>query len=159
MGRINKKNLVNRNAATAPVTTTGERTSTFEGGEGWKRDAKSELFLAAITSLNEDTFYESASARADRIADLVREVADDLDWVLGFVGWLRKDVGLRTVPLMVAAETVHYRLSEGMTGGNRELVRATIARLDEVSEFTAYWLERFGRAIPSAVKRGLGVRS
>lgn len=156
MGRINKKNLVNRNAATTPVTTTGEKTSTFEGGDGWKRDAKSELFLAAITSLNEDTFYESASARTGRIANLVREVAADQDWVLGFVGWLRKDVGLRTVPLMVAAETVHYRLSEGMTGGNRELVRAAIARLDEVSEFTAYWLERFGRTIPSAVKRGLG---
>lgn len=156
MGRINTKNLVNHNAATSPVTTTEEKTSTFEGGTGWKRDAKSELFLAAITSLNEDTFYESAAARTNRIAALVREVAADQDWVLGFVGWLRRDVGLRTVPVIVAAETVHYRLSAGMIGGNRELVRAAIARLDEVSEFTAYWLERFGRTIPSAVKRGLG---
>lgn len=43
-----------------------------------------------------------------------------------------------------------------MNGLNREIVRASIGRLDETSEFIAYWLERFGRKIPSAVKRGIG---
>lgn len=71
-------------------------------------------------------------------------------------GWLRRDAGLRAVPVMVAAEAVSYRLSKGMNGLNREIVRASIGRLDETSEFIAYWLERFGRKIPSAVKRGIG---
>ena len=77
MGRFNTKNHVTANKATNKIDTTGERISTFEGGTGWKRTPKAELFLAAVTSLNEDTFYEKADARADRIAGLVKQVADD----------------------------------------------------------------------------------
>lgn len=157
MARMNTKNAVAKNNASSPVKTrkSGKRVTTAEGGTGWKRTAKGELFLAAVTSLNEDTFYESAEARQERVAKLVAKVAKDGEWVLGLVGWLRRDAGLRAVPVMVAAEAVHYRLSKSMNGLNREIVRASIGRLDETSEFIAYWLERFGRKIPSAVKRGI----
>lgn len=155
MGRFNTKNHVTANKATNKIDTTGERISTFEGGTGWKRTPKAELFLAAVTSLNEDTFYEKADARADRIAGLVKQVADDNVWLEGMIGWLRQEAGLRAVPAMIAAEAVHARLEAGLTGGNRALVSAAIGRLDESSEFLAYWFARFGRKVPSAVKRGI----
>ena len=158
MARMNTKAASVKNTAKSPVSTkkSGKKIATHEGGTGFKRTAKGELFLAAVTSLNEDTFYESAEDRQERVAKLVAKVAKDGEWVLGLVGWLRRDAGLRAVPVMVAAEAVSYRLSKGMNGLNREIVRASIGRLDETSEFIAYWLERFGRKIPSAVKRGIG---
>ena len=63
MARMNKRNAKPRNTATTPIATTGQA-FTVEGGKGWQRTPKGELFLAAVTSLNEDTFYESADERA-----------------------------------------------------------------------------------------------
>jgi hypothetical protein len=41
---------------------------TYEGAPGYRRDAKSELFLLAVTSMvAEDTFYEAAADRDARL--------------------------------------------------------------------------------------------
>ena len=49
---------------------------THEGATGFARDAKSELFLAAISDFGgEGTFYESASVRTERLKKLTHEVA------------------------------------------------------------------------------------
>ena len=46
------------------VTTTKTQIPTYEGGVGYERDAKSQLFLLAVSNfVRETTFYESASAR------------------------------------------------------------------------------------------------
>jgi hypothetical protein len=66
MARLNRKSATVKNVATTPISTTGNRVVNQQGGIGWERTPKSELFLAAVTSLNEDTFYESAEERADR---------------------------------------------------------------------------------------------
>lgn len=85
---MNTKAASVKNTAKSPVGTkkSGKRIATQEGGTGFKRTAKGELFLAAVTSLNEDTFYESAEARQERVAKLVSKVAKDGEWVLGLVG-------------------------------------------------------------------------
>ena len=56
--------------------------ATYEGGAGYARDAKSELFLLAVANMvGEDTFYEQAGDRDERYATLVRAVAvADPDW-------------------------------------------------------------------------------
>lgn len=110
MARMNTKAASVKNTAKSPVSTkkSGKKIATHEGGTGFKRTAKGELFLAAVTSLNEDTFYESAEDRQERVAKLVAKVAKDGEWVLGLVGWLRRDAGLRAVPVMVAAEAVSW---------------------------------------------------
>jgi len=65
MARMNTKAASVKNTAKSPVSTkkSGKKIATHEGGTGFKRTAKGELFLAAVTSLNEDTFYESAEDR------------------------------------------------------------------------------------------------
>jgi TROVE domain len=132
---------------------------THEGGAGYARDARSELFLRATGSLaGEDSYYEGAAERDDRLRDLVAGLATDADgfaWLSGFLPWLRAEGNMRTAPILLAAEAVHARLRAGLAGGNRQLVASVLLRADEPGEMLAYWQSRYGRAIPKPVKRGV----
>ncbi|MDQ3503728.1 MAG: TROVE domain-containing protein [Actinomycetota bacterium] len=142
----------------SPVSSTGaQQGSTYEGAPGWGRDAKSELFLLAVTALaGEDTFYEKAADRDARLTALAGRVAlDDVAWLLRLVGWVRGEAQLRSAALIIAAEGVAARLAAGEHGGNRALVTAALRRPDEPGELVAYWLARHGRALPQPVKRGV----
>lgn len=132
---------------------------THEGGAGYARDARSELFLRATGSFaGEDSFYEGARVRDDRLRELVAGLATDAAgfvWLTGFLPWLRAEGNMRTAPILLAAEAVHARLAAGLAGGNRRLVAGVLQRADEPGEMLAYWRSRYGRAIPKPVKRGV----
>lgn len=144
---------------------------TFEGGAGYARDAKSELFLLAVSHfVATDTFYESADSRDERFERLVHQVAiEDPDWISRFVPWLRSEANMRTASLIAAAEAVKARLDahEAALGRNeqptdalkapvnRRLIDSACQRADEPGELLAYWTSRYGRALPKPVKRGL----
>jgi hypothetical protein len=136
--------------------TTGEVTTTHEGGTGYVREPKAELYLAAVSTRLEPTFYEAADERENRIVALTRTVvSEDPQWVLDFVTWLRGSANMRSVSIVVAASAVKARLEDGETGLNRQLVRAACLRADEPGEFIAYWQTRYGRNLPMPVKRGV----
>ncbi|MGW1811560.1 TROVE domain-containing protein [Streptomyces sp. NPDC002078] len=144
---------------TSPVTTTGRTLRTHEGGRGHERDARSELFLLAVSNFfTQNTFYESGTDRDDRFAQLVRDLAvSDPDWTAGLLGWLRGEGHMRTSSLVGAAEYVHARLTAGATDGpaNRQVVDRVLQRPDEPGELLGYWTSRYGRAVPKPVKRGV----
>lgn len=157
MARMNIRGSKPRNMATTPVSTTTRRAFTAEGGMGWQRAPKGELFLAVAASLNEDTFYESADERATRIQTLATapEIVNSPEWTLGMVRWLRQEAGLRSIPTVVAISAVKARLDAGLTGTNRQIIEAAIGRLDEASDMLAGWMSLYGRNIPSCVRRGV----
>lgn len=140
---------------TAP-TATGR---THEGAPGYLNDAKTELFLrAAGTFAGQSTMYETAKARDARLVMLSRSIAvtaDGMNWLLGFVPWLRTSGFMRTAPVLIASEAVAARLGAGMNGGNRQVIAAAVARSDEPGELVAYWRTHIGTTLPMAVKRGL----
>ena len=147
-----------RHGATSPIGTEPVASGrTFEGGPGYARDAKSELFLLAVTNMvGEASFYETAASRDDRFTALVREVAvADPDWMARMAGWLRSSANMRSASLVAAAEAVSARLAAGEHGGNRALVSSVLQRADEPGEMLAYWTARYGRALPKPVKRGV----
>ena len=72
-----------------------------------------------------------------------------------FVPWLRDGAGLRTAAVVAAAEAAKALLETGQPGG-RQLIAGTLRRADEPGELLAYWMSRYGRAIPKPVKRGIG---
>lgn len=153
-----------RARAVSPVTTTGPAT-TFQGGAGFIRDARSELVLLAVVNMvGEDTFYESAEGRDSRFADLcARAAVADGPWYLEFVRWLRGEANMRSAALVAAAVGVKARLVDHPSpvpdepvGLNRKIVDAALQRADEPGEFLAYWHTHYGRAVPMPVKRGLG---
>lgn len=153
MSRFNTRGI--RDKGTSPVTTAGVAATSFEGGDGYERGAKSELYVAALSTLNEPTFYESADVRNERLDGLVGKVADDDEWLRGLIHWLRTDAGMRSAPTLIAIAAVHARLSRGIHGGNRSLARAAIARLDEAPGVLAAWIDMYGKPVPNAVKRAV----
>ena len=93
-GAVSKFNVTGRPAAaaTSPIITDAIATAvTYEGASGYARDAKSELFLLAVSNMvGENTFYEAAGQRDARFAALVRALAvTDPDWTARLIGWLR----------------------------------------------------------------------
>ncbi|GGM62028.1 RNA-binding protein [Thermopolyspora flexuosa] len=145
-------------AATSPVRTEAvPSTITYEGAPGYARDAKSDLFVLAVSNMvGEDAFYETADERDERFRGLVHRVAvEDVDWLAGFLPWLRTEANMRSAPIVAALEAVRARLAAGLHGRNRELVASVLQRADEPGEALAYWTSRYGRAVPKPVKRGI----
>lgn len=161
---------------TSPLGTTTRKanTRTFEGGAGYTRDAKTELFLRATGAFHggEADFYESADQRDDRLRELVRTVAiDDPDWGFEFARWLRTEGNMRTASLMFAVDFVKARLDAQQHGAvgtrvgnpdgtwvnvsNRAIIDAVCQRPDEPGEILAIWTAWYGRRIPKPVKRGV----
>ncbi|MGQ0844147.1 MAG: TROVE domain-containing protein [Sporichthyaceae bacterium] len=151
-------NVFARARASGPVLTAPVSDArTREGGAGYLRTPRGELFLLAISNLvGEDTFYERARDRDDRFCALVRELAlTDVEWLGALLRWLRAGGNLRSAPLVGACVAVKARLDAGMHGSNRELISSVCLRADEPGELLAFWTATFGRAVPKPVKRGL----
>ena len=157
---------------TSPVATAflAPDTLTAEGGAGFTRDAKSELYLLALTNMvGEQTFYEGARERDRRFATLVATVArEDPAWVARFVPFLRDTMHLRSASVVMAAEFARARQtppsatpSTNGTAGDpagpttRSVVASALSRADEPAELLAYWHQEHGRRIPQPVKRGI----
>ncbi|MFJ6514247.1 TROVE domain-containing protein [Streptomyces sp. NPDC091406] len=155
MSRFNWRGA--RPAANSPVTATGERTTNHQGGTGYLRDTKSELFLLAVANfVGTDTFYERGGQRDDRYTRLIRQVAvTDPDWCTRFLRWLRTDANMRTASLVGAAEFTKARLEAGIAGHSRQAIDSVLQRADEPGEFLGYWTSKYGRKLPKPVKRGL----
>jgi hypothetical protein len=150
----------------SPIGTATKKanTRTFEGGAGYTRDAKTELFLRATGAFHggEGSFYESADKRDNRLRELVRTIAiEDPDWGFEFARWLRSEGHMRTASLMFAVEYVHERLDaeaqEPRTTKytNRQIIDVVCQRPDEPGEILAIWTAWYGRNIPQSVKRGV----
>lgn len=157
------------------VSRTAPDTRTFEGGAGWMKDPKTDLFLRASASFTDgsDKFYESGYQRDAKLRELARQVAvEDFAWFAQFVEWLRRVANIRTSALMVAADGVKARLEVGLAGSNkyinektghlnfrrysnRSVIDSVLYRADEPGELLAYWMHQYGRKIPKPVKRGV----
>lgn len=123
--------------------------STYEGGSGFAyTDPQTELFLAAVSGLLKDQFYESGDERVRRLVDLVAKC--DPDWLRAFATWLRTEANLRSAPIVIAAEYVRAGFPNG-----RNVVNSVLRRADEPGEILAYWRGAHGRSIPMAIKRGV----
>lgn len=133
--------------------TPGSTATTYNGAPGFERDAKSELFLLAVTNMvSEDTFYESASARDSRYSGLIQQVTkEDPDWVARMLKWLRADANMRSAPI---AGAVEYVFAGGPNG--RRVIDSVCLRADEPAEVMAYATMVIGKhTVPKSIKRGV----
>ena len=152
-----------KRAATAPIKSTKGRkpdTLTHEGGAGFERDAKSALFLLAVTNMvSENTFYENGKNRDKRFVTLIKQVAlEDPDWVARFVPYLRNTMNMRSASIVMAAELVHAKLTKPVPTSkitNRTIIDSAIQRADEPAEMLGYWMSEWGKNFPQPVKRGV----
>jgi hypothetical protein len=155
VARFNQRGA--RPAVHSPVTTTGEQARTHEGATGHLRDAKSELFLLAVSNfVGQDAFNENGGQRDDRYTQLIRKLAvDDPEWTVGLLGWLRGEGNMRTAALVGAAEFTAERLLHEAPGYSRQVIDSVLQRADEPGEMLGYWTSKYGRKLPKPVKRGV----
>lgn len=143
----------------APIKSFEALGATYEGGVGFARDAKSELFLLAVTNMvSEGTFYEQAGDRDKRYRELIRKVAvEDPSWITRFVPFLRDKMNMRSASVVMAAEFVKVMLeTDNPTKAPlRQVISSALLRADEPSEMLAYWHSTYGRNVPQPVKRGV----
>lgn len=155
----------------SPIASAAQaRFQTAEGAQGFERSAQGELFvLGTGRFFGEASFYESAHEGADRFRTLVHEVAlSNPEWLAQFLKWLRSEANIRTAAIVGAVEYVHaMQRPEAANavairdGGHRRevtpraVVRSVLQRADEPGEMIAYYLQRHGRSIPHAMKRGI----
>jgi len=136
----------------SPMRTTEVRGTTYEGGEGFGRDAKTELFLLAVSNLvREDTFYEDAKDRDKRFKDLAHTVTqEDPSWVRDFIPYLRNTMQMRSASIVLASHYVHAKGEK-----SRSVVDSAMSRADEPAEILAYWAQEYGKNFPQPLKRGV----
>ncbi|MFE6829238.1 TROVE domain-containing protein, partial [Streptomyces sp. NPDC057690] len=155
MARFNTRDA--RPVGRSLITTVGAQARTHEGATGYLRDAKSELFLLAVSNMvGTDTFYETGGQRDDRYTRLVRQLAiADPEWTAGLLGWLRGEGNMRTAALVGAAEFTAERLLHEAPGYSRQVIDSVLQRPDEPGEMLGYWTAHYGRRLPKPVKRGI----
>lgn len=136
----------------SPMRTTGTVTQTYEGGVGFERDAKTQLFLLAVSNMvRQGTFYESAADRDNRFKSLAHAVTqEDPEWIRGFIPYLRNTMQMRSASVVLAA---HYTAAGGERP--RAVIDSALTRADEPAEFLAYWAQEYGKNFPMPVKRGV----
>jgi len=155
MAKFNKKRV--KAAPLSPIVTARvPKGRTHEGAPGYTRTAQGELFLLAVSNMSgEDTFYENATSRDNRYAQLVHKVAvADPQWTAAFLGWLRSEGNMRSASVVGALEAAKAMLAANISG-SRQLIASVLQRADEPGEALAYWMSSYGRAIPKPVKRGV----
>jgi hypothetical protein len=153
----------------ASLNKKGAKTTTHNGGQGFARDLKTELYLRATTGFaGEGKFYEKAEDADAKAIQLGRELAvGDWKWFSDFIVWLRGDGNIRTMSIMLAAEGVNARLAAKVRVGpdpsqpgkqlisHRGLIDKSLQRPDEPGELISYWINSYGRKIPQPIKRGV----
>lgn len=157
MSKFNRDTRPTPPMSAVAVASLTPNATTHEGGPGYTRDVKSELFqLSVVNMVGEQTFYEGASARDSRYAQLVRQATlDDADWTARLLKWLRSTANMRSASLVGAAEYTRARLDAGLAGTSRQVVDSVLQRADEPGELLAYWTSRYGKKIPKPIKRGV----
>lgn len=152
MSKFASKYQASTTVPTGTIRTTGRVVPTHEGGLGVERDAKSALFLLAVTNMvREDTFYEAAGERDNRFRGLVEQVArEDAGWVARFIPYLRLKMFTRSASIVAACE---YLRAGGPNAAS--VIDSACQRADEPAEVIGYWHQTYGRRLPAALKRGV----
>lgn len=155
-----KFNTATKTGVQSPIKST-TIAANHQGGLGFARDIKSELFLLAVANfVGKDTFYEDAKSRDNRFVKLSQKVAvADPIWFYKFVGWLRNEAFMRSASVVAAVEgakALHaVRGAVNVDQTPRLIVGASMARADEPGEVLAYFKSRYGKNFPAFLKKGV----
>jgi len=131
-----------------------DATLNFEGGLAFEQSPELRLYRMACTSLmGEDKFYQTAQEHDKDVFVTINQV-EDSKYLLKLARYVRSEMHLRSVPVVLLAEAATRKALKG-TGLLRSYVPHILKRADEPTELVAYWLNKYGKPIPNALKRGV----
>ena len=121
------------------------RTTNHAGGEGFTLSPKMEFVAALVTSFAEDKFYEKATARFDRVKELLAKI--DPEFAAKAIIFARDEFNMRSMSHAGAAELAPYASGKAWA---RSFYKKVVVRPDDMMEIFAYNGER----LTSAMKAG-----
>lgn len=80
----------------------------YEGAKAYKMTPAEELYCAVVTTELSSTTYEKGNDRLARIQSLI--LKNDPDYVAKLAVYARKDMYLRSIPLVLTTELAKHRL-------------------------------------------------
>lgn len=125
-------------------------TSNYAGGEAYKESDKLELASILLTSFLQDSYYRSGNASEQGLVELVHQIPDKQ--FVAKAAIMAREWGMRSVTHVVIAELCHDVKGESWT---RLAIAKAIQRPDDATEILAYWISKYGKPIPNALKRGI----
>ncbi len=156
--KYNKPNTIEQTLNQNPT-----RTTNYEGGLAFQPSDRTDLVLRAATSLmGEDKFYADGSKLDVELIKLIHKVAsNDPEFVLKLAVYCRNILHLRSVPLVLLAETANT--PRPTIPHLRRYVPHIIQRPDEITELLAYQYsrnlitKRLRAKTPMLIQNGLAV--
>jgi 60 kDa SS-A/Ro ribonucleoprotein len=124
-------------------------TINLAGGEAFKESNKLELASLLLTSFLQDSYYRSGDATESRLVELIHST--DRMFVAK-AAILAREWGMRSVTHVTIAELCRDVKGEEWL---RLAIAKTIQRPDDATEILAYWMSKYGKPIPNALKRGI----
>lgn len=135
------------------VRTVVPDTVNLAGGQAHAQTPKLELASLVTTNFVTDQYYRSADDSLARLRELEAQV--DPLYAAKAAVYARNEDGLRSITHALAAEVVHDNRVKGEQWVKRFL-DAVVRRPDDATEIMAYYLARYGKPLPNALKKGLG---
>lgn len=148
------------NAGTRPTPIqrrTGAKVVNRAGGEAFAESPEVALASLLLTSFVRGQFYRSANEQLSDMHDLLSQ--NDPLFAAKAAVFARREFGMRSISHAVAAEIAHYTdkpWAEEVKGSAwvRPFFSAIVDRPDDMTEILAYYLSKWGKPIPRAVKYG-----
>ena len=110
---------------------------THEGGKGFKRDPRNEIYSLVVTSfLSGDSFYEKQDERLQRMRSLISEVLsmkNGREFLAGLAVYARNQMNMRSAPTMLSTELFVSKVE-----GAEKVAEQIWLRGDEHLEALAY---------------------
>ncbi|SHG66739.1 TROVE domain-containing protein [Chryseobacterium sp. OV279] len=106
----------------------------YEGAKAFTMTPAEELYSAVVTTGLSKTSYEKGSDRLVRIQSLIKK--NDPEFVAKLAVYARKDMYLRSIPLVLAAELAKQTSGTDLIS---RTVDGVVQRADEITELLAYY--------------------
>ena len=135
-------------------TTQSQKTVNLAGGEAFKETPRLELVSLLLTSFVKDQFYRSAKAGLKQLEELV--LANDPTFVAKAGIFARTEFGMRSITHALAGELGFDARAKGELWGKR-FFNKIVHRPDDMTEILGYYLGRYGKPIPNAMKKGFSI--
>ena len=146
-----------------PISNNASSVTSFSanGNIQFLKTAKLSLLeIASSVFYGKDQFYNSSLELYRRMQSNIRSLVaqDSFDYIANVVLFSRKQMDMRTYPIVLVVEFAKELRVQNKTYANmRKLVCETISRADELTELYSYALTIFGdkKSIPLSIKKGV----
>lgn len=136
----------NKNKVQGPQLTTN-----LAGGSGFEMDNTSELLTILLTSFYKDTFYRDTNmleTQLDKAYSNVKPI------VAAKMTVFSRELGMRSITHAMVSKIVNDSRTNGETW-KKDFVAGAIQRVDDMTEIMSYYINKYGKPIPNALKRGM----